>query len=150
MRWVAAVFLLTAGIAEAQTTLYFKRDHVYAGPGGGEIAIITPAPSDTAAPGVPTGVGTSSVTATSVVVSWTGSTDSGGSLLAGYKVYRQKGSGASLPVGTVASGTTTFTDQPLEPSTSYTWTAAPATTAAVRPAAPARFTPVTPITSKAT
>jgi fibronectin type III domain protein len=56
-----------------------------------------------------------------VQLSWTGSTDSGGSNLAGYKIYRQVGTGASLPVGTVAAGTTSFTDPHLQPSTGYTF-----------------------------
>jgi hypothetical protein len=58
-----------------------------------------------------------------VALSWTGSSDSGGSGLAGYKIYRQKGSGANLPVGTVNSSTTAFTDSgPLEPNTAYNYT----------------------------
>jgi len=55
-------------------------------------------------------------------MSWTGSTDSGGSGLAGYKVYRQRGTEASLPVGTVGNAVTSFTDQALQFSTSYTYT----------------------------
>ena len=122
------VFVLTSmlaicALAEAQTTIYFKRDTIYAGPGGGAIATVTPPNSDTTAPSAPSSLGTTSTTATSVALSWTGSSDSGGSGLAGYKVYRQKGSGANLPVGTVNSSTTAFTDQgPLEPSTGYTYT----------------------------
>jgi endoglucanase len=109
-------------IAEAQTTIYWKRDHVYAGPGGGEIAIITPPTSDSTAPGAPSGLSVTSTTATSAALSWTGSSDTGGSGLAGYKVYRQKASGASLPVGTVNSSTTAFTDYGLPPNTSFTYT----------------------------
>ena len=125
MKHIAAALLLVAFISlemKAQTTIYWKRDTIYAGPGGGAIATVTPPPSDTTAPTAPSGLGVTSTTATSVALSWTGSTDSGGSSLAGYKIYRQKGSGASLPVGTANSSTTAFTDQPLEPSTSYTYT----------------------------
>ncbi len=121
---IAALLLLMLGsvVASGQTTIYWKRDHIYAGPGGGEIATVTPASADTTAPSAPSGLGVTTTTATSVALSWTwtGSTDSGGSGLARYKIYRQKGSGASRPVGTVNSSTTAFTDQPLEPSTSYT------------------------------
>jgi len=69
-------------------TIYWTKDHIYAGPGGKEIAIITPPSSDTTAPTTPTNVASSNVTTTSVQISWTGSTDSGGSNLAGYKIYR--------------------------------------------------------------
>jgi hypothetical protein len=118
---VLAAWMAMCAVAQAQTTIYLKRDHIYAGVGGPEIAIVTPAPNDSTAPTTPTGLGTTSTTATSVALSWTGSTDSG-SGLAGYKIYRQKGSGASLPVGTVNSSTTAFSDQPLEPSTAYVYT----------------------------
>ena len=79
---------------------------------------MTPLPSDQTAPGNPT-LNTPTVTATSVSLTWSSVTDTGGSGLAGYKVYRQRGTGASLPVGTVTG--TSFTDQPLQPSTGYTY-----------------------------
>lgn len=122
-----AAFLLAfmttvCAVAEAQTTLYLKKDHIYAGVGGGEIAVVVPAPSDSTAPTAPSGLGVTATTATTVALSWTGSTDSGGSGLLAYKVYRAKGSGVALPVGTVNSSTTSFTDSgPLEPSTAYSF-----------------------------
>jgi hypothetical protein len=61
------------------------------------------------------------VTATSVQLSWSAATDTGGSGLAGYKVYRQMGSGASLPVATVAAGTLSFVDKPLKPNQVYAY-----------------------------
>src|SRR5438132_1096537 len=112
--------LSIASSTVAQQSIYWKKDHIYNGPGGTEIAIVTPAPSDTTAPTAPSSLSSSNLTATSVQLSWTGSTDSGGSNLAGYKVYRQVGTGASLPVGTVGAGTTSFTDQHLQPATAYT------------------------------
>lgn len=123
-RLIAASLLLFLGsiVASGQTTIYWSKDHIYAGPGGGELATVTPAPSDTSAPTAPSSLSVTSTTATTVALSWTGSTDSGGSSLAGYKIYRQKGSGANLPVGTVNSSTTAFTDQPLEPGQSYFYT----------------------------
>jgi hypothetical protein len=103
-------------------TLNWKRDHIYAGPGGGLIATVTPPPSDATAPTAPSSLGVTSTTATSVALSWTGSSD-GGSGMAGYKIYRQKGSGANLPIGTVNSSTTAFTDHgPLEPNVGYNYT----------------------------
>jgi chitodextrinase len=58
--------------------------------------------------------GESVVTATTVTLSWNASTDSGGSGLAGYKVYR-----GPIPVGTTTG--TTFTDQGLVPGTGYSY-----------------------------
>lgn len=123
MTLLLAAILASSALAEAQTTIYLLRDTIYAGPGGGAIATVTPPPSDTSAPTAPSNLGVTSTTATSVALSWTGSTDSGGSGLLGYVIYRQKGSGANLPVGSVNSGTTAFPDLgPLEPSTAYTFT----------------------------
>src|SRR5436853_4273249 len=106
----------------AQQTIFFKKDHIYAGPSGKEIAVVMPLPSDQIAPTAPSGLSWSTLTATSVQLSWTGSSDTGGSGLSGYKVYRQQGSGVAIPVGTVGTGTLTFRDQPLQPLTSYTYT----------------------------
>jgi len=127
MRWsvtafVGVVFLTVAFAIHAQTPVYWKKDHIYAGPGGKEIAIVTPPPSDTGVPTTPTNLASSNLTATSVQVSWTGSTDSGGSGLAGYKIYRRRGTGVILPVGTVSPGVTSFVDQPLLASTAYSYT----------------------------
>ncbi|HEY2381430.1 MAG TPA: fibronectin type III domain-containing protein [Terriglobia bacterium] len=124
MCWVV-LFMSVAASISAQT-IYWKKDHIYNGPGGKEIAVVMPQPTDQTAPTAPTNLALSttcnsllaSVTPTTVQLSWTGSTDNVG--VAGYKVYRQQGSGASLPVGTVTG--TCFVDQPLTPSASYTWT----------------------------
>ncbi len=115
--FVLGIFVATSALAQ---TIYFKRDHIYNGPGGKEIAVVPPAPSDQAAPTAPASLSASNVTAASVQLNWNASSDSGGSGLAGYKVYRQQGTGANLPVGTITG--LSFTDQPLLPSTSYTYT----------------------------
>lgn len=115
-----AVFLVVAISASAQT-IYWKKDHIYNGPSGKEIAIVSPAPSDQTVPTAPSGLAASNLTSTSVQLTWSASTDSGGSSLAGYKVYRQRASQASLPVGTVGPATVTFTDLHLQPSTTYTF-----------------------------
>jgi chitodextrinase len=116
-------FLLLMSIAQSLSAqVYWKKDHIYNGPNGKEIAVVMPQPTDQTAPTAPSSLTLGTVTATSVQLSWTGSSDSGGSGLAGYKVYRQQGSGANLPVGTVGPGVTSFTDQPLTPSTSLNYT----------------------------
>lgn len=120
MRTILGI-LLFASTAFGQQTISWKKDHIYNGPGGKEIAIVTPAPTDQTAPTAPTGLSSSSVTATSVQLNWSASTDSGGSGLVGYKVYRQLAPNAALPVGTVGPAVLSFVDQPLKPSTSYSY-----------------------------
>lgn len=121
-RYALAVVFLIATSAAAQQTIYWKKDHIYFGPGGKEIAVVMPPPTDQTAPTVPTSLSTSNQTSNSIQLNWGASTDSGGSGLAGYKVYRQRGTGARLPVGTVGPSTLSFTDQPLQSSNSYTYT----------------------------
>lgn len=71
--------------------------------------------TDTTAPSVPASPAASNITSSGATISWTASTDTGGSGLAGYRVYR----GATL----VGSPTTTsFTDTSAAASTSYTYT----------------------------
>ncbi len=80
----------------------------------------TSPPPDTQAPTVPTGLATSNVTATSLTLSWSASTDlpnPGGSGIGGYYVYRN---GTTSPIATVTSGTS-FADSGLASSTTYTY-----------------------------
>ena len=57
-----------------------------------------------------------------MTLTWSASSENtGGSGLAGYKIYRQRtptSSNTNLPVGTVGPNTPTFTDPHLQPSTS--------------------------------
>ena len=85
------------------------------------------------------------MTASSVGLSWTASTDSGGTL-AGYTVYRN-----GTSIGIANATTTTFTDSTVAPSSAYSYTvvafdsalyhsaqstALPVTTPAARASAP--------------
>src|SRR4051812_47845102 len=108
--WI--LLLISIATSIFAQTIYWKKDHVYVN--GQEVATIAPSPNDSTAPTAPSII-SSPTTSTSVTLTWSASTDSGGSFLAGYKVYRQAGSGAILPVGTVGPNTLTFTDQPLRP-----------------------------------
>ncbi|GAA3815885.1 exoglucanase CbhB [Cellulomonas soli] len=74
----------------------------------------TATPVDTTAPSVPTGLATTSVTQTSVGLTWVASTDAG-SGVAGYQVYRG-GTLVGSPTGT------TFTDTGLTAATAYSYT----------------------------
>jgi YD repeat-containing protein len=77
----------------------------------------TPAPPDTTAPSVPSGVTTAVVGDNQVNISWSASTDTGGSGMAGYRIYR-----GGVQVGT--SSTNSFADTTVSPFNSYSYTIA--------------------------
>jgi len=81
------------------------------------VSATTPVPPDTTAPSVPAGVTAVAQSASSILVSWTASTDASG--ISGYRVFR---AGAATPVDTVT--TTSFTDTGLTPGTAYSYTVA--------------------------
>lgn len=72
---------------------------------------------DTTAPTTPTGLGASAVSQSQINLSWSGSTDSGGSGLAGYRIYRN-----GTQIGT--STATSYSDTGLSGYTTYTYTVA--------------------------
>ncbi len=72
---------------------------------------------DTVAPTTPTNLTSPSKTTTSISLSWGASTDTGGSGLAGYNVYRN---GSATPTAQVTG--TTFNDTGLTANTTYTYT----------------------------
>lgn len=74
-----------------------------------------PAPADTTAPSIPTGVTATAQSTSQIALSWTASTDN--VAVTGYKVYR----GGTLLTTTT---NTTYTDTGLSPSTAYSYTIA--------------------------
>ena len=74
----------------------------------------TPPGADLVPPSVPTGLQGSAVSGTWVNLTWSASTDTGGSGLAGYEIFRNNG---ATPIGssTVAS----YADQTASPATTY-------------------------------
>ncbi|MEQ1802501.1 MAG: FG-GAP-like repeat-containing protein [Gammaproteobacteria bacterium] len=83
-----------------------------------QVPVTTPdvPPPDTIAPSQPTGLGATAVSANRIDLSWTGSTDTGGSGLAGYRIYRN---GSSTPLTTVTG--TTYSDLGLAANTAYSY-----------------------------
>jgi YD repeat-containing protein len=79
--------------------------------------VTTPAAPDTTAPSVPSGVTTALAGDNQVNVSWNASTDTGGSGLAGYRIYR-----GGVQIGT--SSTTSYADTTTSPFNSYSYTIA--------------------------
>jgi YD repeat-containing protein len=74
----------------------------------------TTSKSESIAPSVPTGLGATAVSQTQINLSWSASTDTGGSGLAGYKIYR-----GGSQVGT--SPTTSYSDSSLAAGTTYSY-----------------------------
>jgi len=74
-----------------------------------------PPPADTTAPTVPSGVTAVAQSPSSILVSWTASTDASG--ISGYRVFRD---GGATPVTTVQA--TSYTDTGLTASTAYSYT----------------------------
>lgn len=83
-------------------------------PAGPVTGTTTSAPVDTIAPSVPQNLQVTGTTASTVSLSWQASTDTGGSGLAGYRVFRD-----GVQVGT--SPTATFVDSGRAPSTTYSY-----------------------------
>jgi uncharacterized repeat protein (TIGR03806 family) len=83
--------------------------------------VVTPGDgtTDTTPPSVPQTVRATASSPTSVAVTWNASTDTGGSGLAGYRIFRN---GSSTPLATVS--TTSYTDMTVAANTSYTYTVA--------------------------
>lgn len=79
--------------------------------------VTTPAPPDTTAPSVPGTPTASLVSASQVNVSWSPSTDTGGSGLKGYHVYRN---GTKLTTTPVTG--TSYGDGTVQPGQTYTYT----------------------------
>ncbi len=78
-----------------------------------------PNPTDTTPPSVPANVTATAVSNSSINVSWTASTDTGGSGLSGYRIYRD---GSSTALDEVNAPTTTYSDSGLSASTQYSYT----------------------------
>jgi chitodextrinase len=88
-----------------------------AGNESAKTTVLSVTTKDTAAPTVPTITSVTAPTSSTVTLIWSASTDTGGSGLKGYKVYRNGGATA------IASPTTTsYTDQTVVGSTTYSYT----------------------------
>ncbi len=82
-------------------------------------AATTQASSDTTAPTTPASLVATATGASQVSLTWTASTDTGGSGLAGYRVERCPGATCSGFVEVAAPATNTFADTGLSASTTY-------------------------------
>ena len=77
----------------------------------------TPPTPDTTAPTVPTNLQATALSSSRIDLTWTASTDAGGSGLSGYRIFRD---GGATPIATVT--TTSYSDTGLAASTLYTYT----------------------------
>ncbi len=102
-----------------QYTYYLKsRDSVgNVSAASSSITVTTPeSEQDTTPPSIPTGLTVVSTGENFIAIKWDPSTDTGGSGLGGYKIYR-----GALEIATVDASTTTYTDLGLEPDTEYVY-----------------------------
>jgi chitodextrinase len=81
----------------------------------------TPGCPDTTAPSVPTGLTATAASCSQINLSWNASTDTDGSGLKGYNVYRN---GSASPLNSQPVTTTSYTDSNLQASTPYSYTVA--------------------------
>ena len=75
-------------------------------------------------PTAPSGLSASSVASSSLTITWTGSTDSGGPGLAGYYLYRyvtSSGSSSAIKIASLLSTATSYPDTGLSPNVSYSY-----------------------------
>jgi chitodextrinase len=85
------------------------------------VSATTQAPPDTTPPGSPSSLSATTSSTTQINLSWTGSTDSGGSGLAGYKIERCTGTGCSSFTQIATTTQTAYSHTGLTASTSYTF-----------------------------
>jgi chitodextrinase len=79
-------------------------------------ATIACAPGDTSAPSVPTNLNASAVSCSQVNLSWTGSTDTGGAGVKGYRLYRNDGQ-----ITDVAAPSTSTSDLTVASAATYSY-----------------------------
>jgi uncharacterized repeat protein (TIGR03806 family) len=71
---------------------------------------------DSTAPSIPANVSASATSSTSIEIRWSAATDTGGSGLAGYRIFRD---GATTPLTTLAPAVMLFSDTGLSANTQY-------------------------------
>ncbi len=110
-----------AGLTPATRFSYVVRAVDVAGNVSGDsntAAATTTAAPDTTPPAVPVVLSATATGSASIALSWLASSDSGGSGLAGYRIFRN---GGTTAVATVASNATAYSDTGLAPDTLYSY-----------------------------
>lgn len=104
---------VVAGTSYSYTVIAYDANRNQSAPSAAS-NVTTPTLADTSAPSVPGGVTATAVSASQINVSWNASTDTGGSGLKEYRVYRNEGL-----VGTITG--TSFGDAGLTAGTTYNY-----------------------------
>ena len=106
-------------VAAAAVAAAFLLEGCDSGAGTRSNAQTPPAATDTTAPAIPANLAAVAVSSTRIDLSWSATTDSGGSGLGGYYLYRN---GSTSPFATVTATALTYADTALTASTQYTYT----------------------------
>jgi serine protease len=112
----------STGLAAATSYRFRMRAHDGAGNHSGYSTIVsatTQAAADTTAPTVPGSLTASASSSSAIGLSWSASTDSGGSGLAGYKIERCTGSSCTSFAQIATTTSTSFSNTGLAASTTY-------------------------------
>lgn len=88
------------------------------GGGGGNPQNPQPPAQDTTAPSVPAGVTATVASSSTINLSWSASTDTGGSGVSGYRIFRD---GATAATASVNATTTSYADTNLTAATQYSY-----------------------------
>jgi uncharacterized repeat protein (TIGR02543 family) len=112
------------GLSASTTYTYRVRAYDNAGNNSGysnTASATTQAPPDTTPPTTPGSLSASAVSSSQINLSWSASTDSGGSGLAGYKIERCTGSGCTSFSQIATTTSTSYSNTGLSASTTYTY-----------------------------
>jgi YD repeat-containing protein len=123
VRQQSGVTWSNTGLAASTTYRYRVRGYDNGGNNSGYSTIVDAATTaDTVAPGNPAGLNAVATSPTQINLTWTASTDSGGSGHAGYKIERCQGAGCTSGFTQIATATSTsYSNSGLVASTAYSY-----------------------------
>jgi len=116
--WQQKTFSIPSG-SQTLRWAYTKDSSFSGGADAGWLDNVVVFTTETIPPTVPSSLLAGSVSSSQINISWTASTDSGGSGLSGYKVERCAGSGCSSFVQIAITSSTSYSDSSLSASTTY-------------------------------
>ncbi len=120
--WVGAIPAMNGSqLVTPPVTTAYTLSCTGAGTSQTSITVSVTPPPDTVDPTDPSGLSASAASASQINLTWTASTDSGGSGLAGYKIERCSGGGCTNFLQVALSAGASYSDTGLTVSTSYSY-----------------------------